>query len=69
MAKLKPEINSIVDYLRKHPGASSKEIYDHTSADLVSYITLQRMLKDLVEKNFLKTKGLGKGTKAKLNDN
>lgn len=63
MAKIKPTINLIVDYLKAHPGASSKEIYDNTSTGLISYITLQRMLKDFVEKNYLSTKGLGKGTK------
>lgn len=67
MAKLKPNINLIVDYLKTHPGVSSKEIYDNTSVGLLSYITLQRMLKDFVEKNYLSTKGLGKGTKYELN--
>lgn len=63
MARLKPDIKLIVDYLNSHPGASSKEIYDNTSARLVSYVTLQRLLKHFVEKNYLSTKGLGKGTK------
>lgn len=63
MAKLKPDITLIVDYLRANPGISSKEIYDNTSLGLVSYVTLQRMLKDLVQKNFISTKGSGKGTK------
>jgi len=63
MAKLKPDMNLIIDYLKTHSGVSSKEIYDKTSASLVSYITLQRMLKGLVEKNFIIAKGSGKGTK------
>lgn len=63
MAKIKPTIKSIIDYLRTNPEASSKDIYDNTSADLVSYITLQRLLKNLTDRNFLTTKGLGKGTK------
>lgn len=63
MAKLKPSIKSIVDYLKTHPGSSSKEIYDGTSVGLVSYVTLQRMLKGFVENNLLAAKGLGKGTK------
>ncbi len=67
MIKLKPDIKLIVDFLNAHPGASSKEIYDGTSIDLVSYVTLQRLLKSFVEKSYLTAKGLGKGTKYYVN--
>lgn len=63
MAKLKSDIKLLIDYLMVHPGISSKEIYDNTSVDLVSYVTLQRMLRILIEKNFISARGLGKGTK------
>lgn len=56
-------IDLIIDYLKSHPGISSKEIYDNTSANLVSYITLQRVLADLIKKDFIAAKGSGKGTK------
>src|SRR6187549_413116 len=63
MTKFKPDIELIIDHLKAHPGISSKEIYDATSVGLVSYVTLQRLLKDLVQKNFISAKGSGKGTK------
>lgn len=63
MKKLKPRIETIIDYLKTHPGVSSKEIYDQTSSELVSYLTLQRLLKKLIEENYLYTKGSGKGTR------
>lgn len=67
MAKLKADnIELIIDYLNANPGASSKEIYDNTVADLVSYVTLQRTLKDLLQENFLSSTGSGKGTKYKV---
>ncbi len=65
MAKSKID-NLIIDYLRSHPRTSSKDIYDNTSVDLVSYITLQRKLKVLSEKNYISTQGSGKGTKYAL---
>lgn len=63
MAKLKPDTTLIINYLHAHPGSSSKEIYDNTSAGLVSYVTLQRILKNLVQENFISIKGSGKGTR------
>ncbi|WP_317899294.1 Fic family protein [Aurantibacillus circumpalustris] len=63
MPKLNANIHLIIDYLKAHPDASSKEIYDQTSVGLSSYVTLQRLLTDLVKKNFIVIKGSGKGTK------
>ncbi|MDP2387432.1 MAG: Fic family protein [Bacteroidota bacterium] len=68
MKKQKLTANLIIDYLKAHPGISSKEIYDNTSAGLVSYVTLQRMLADLVKKDFLNFKGSGKGTKYEVSE-
>ncbi len=68
MGKLNPDIHLIVAYLNAHPGSSSKDIYDHTVAKLVSYITLQRLLKELVIKDFLSLKGSGKGTRYFVSD-
>lgn len=68
MKNQKPTANLIIDYLKAHPGISSKEIYDNTSAGLVSYVTLQRMLADLVKKDFISFKGSGKGTKYEVSE-
>jgi Fic family protein len=64
--KSKPDSNSIISYLKLHRGVSSREIYDHTAADSISYITLQRLLKDLVKKDFISTTGSGKSTKYQI---
>jgi Fic family protein len=64
--KSKPDSNSIISYLKLHPGVSSREIYDHTAADSISYITLQRLLKDIVKKDFISTTGSGKSTKYQI---
>ena len=61
--KLKPDIELIINYLEANPGVSSKEIYDTTCLGKASYVTLQRLLKEFIEKNFISTKGSGKGTK------
>lgn len=64
MAKIKSEnIKLIIDYLTLNPFVSSKEIYDNTLASKTSYITLQRILKDLIDMNYVTAIGLGKGTK------
>jgi Fic family protein len=66
MSKL--DLNIVIEYLKTHPGISSKEIYDNTAAEQVSYVTLQRMLADLVKRNFISSSGSGKGTKYKVSE-
>jgi Fic family protein len=66
--KLDTLIPLIINYLKTHPAISSKEIYDKTSAGLVSYVTLQRCLTDLIKKNFISAKGSGKGTKYEVSE-
>lgn len=66
MSKLDQHLHSIISYLSDHPGLSSKDIYENTVAQQASYVTLQRLLKELIAKNFIKTSGSGKGTKYEL---
>lgn len=66
MAKEKLDIDLIIDFLKNHPWASSKEIYDTTSFGLVSYVTLQRMLTELLGKDLIRVKGSGKSTRYAL---
>ncbi len=66
--KIGLNIDLIIDYLKAHPGVSSKDIYNKTSAGLVSYVTLQRILADLVKKDFISHRGSGKGTKYQVSE-
>ena len=66
MAKSSANTQLIIDYLKANPGVSSKEIYDRTSAGLMSYITLQRLLKSLIAENFISAKGSGKSTRYEI---
>lgn len=68
MAKLKIDIDVIINYLRSHPGVSSRDIYDTTSEGLVSYVTLQRLLADLVKKEYLSFSGSGKSTRYRVSE-
>jgi Fic family protein len=52
----------IINFLQKTGESSSKDIFDGASIS-VSYATLKRTLSQLVRKNFISTKGKGKGTK------
>ena len=61
-------ISLIIDYLRANSGVSSKEIYDKTSVDLMSYVSLQRLLKELIKKDLISIKGSGKSTKYEVSD-
>ncbi len=54
--------NEIIDFLKKNPESSSKEIHEGIS-ESVSYATIKRILSILTLENLLITKGQGKGTK------
>jgi Fic family protein len=68
MKKKDIHISTIINYLRTHPGVSSKDIYEATLSGQVSYITLQRLLKNLLQKDFISMKGSGKGTRYVLSE-
>ncbi len=53
---------SIVDFLKRNPGSSSKEIHENI-LNTISYATAKRILAKLVSEHFLEVKGKGKGTK------
>jgi Fic family protein len=60
------EIHSeILEYLTSHPLRSSKEIHQGIQLE-VGYATIKRALSSLVELNYLRTEGQGKGTKYKV---
>jgi Fic family protein len=61
LGKFKSEI--IINYLKKNPNQSSKEIYDATALGEISYPTLKRIIADLVNKNFITVKGNGKSSR------
>ncbi|MES2680701.1 MAG: Fic family protein [Bacteroidota bacterium] len=62
-ANFESNINLVVNYLKSHPEISSREIYDNTLSGTTSYVTLKRLLADLIKRDFIITKGSGKGTK------
>lgn len=56
------ERNDIIEYIRKHPLQSSKEIYDNLGLG-VGYATIKRILTQLLSERLIDTQGKGKGTK------
>jgi Fic family protein len=68
MPELVTNTNLIINYLKANPWVSSKEIYNNTLVDLISYVTLQRTLSQLVKKGFVITRGSGKSTKYQVSD-
>ncbi len=52
----------IIEYLKKNPKSSSKEIFE-SSNTAISYATTKRILSKLVTENLITTIGQGKGTK------
>ena len=52
----------ILGYIKETGECSSKEVFDSVAIS-VSYATLKRILTDLISRNYLTTKGQGKGTK------
>lgn len=56
---------SIIEFLGNNPLSSSKEVHDGIQTDK-GYATIKRILKILIEKNFVESKGKGKGTKYKI---
>lgn len=59
---LRSRDQNIIDFVKNKGELSSKEIFDGVSLS-ISYATLKRILANLISKNYLGTKGRGKGTK------
>lgn len=53
---------AILEYIKKHPLQSSKEIYDSLEFE-IGYATIKRVLNQLLSEKLIITKGKGKGTK------
>jgi Fic family protein len=63
MAKKKGNLeNEILDYIKKNPNSSSREIYDGLE-NLVAFATIKRTIAVLLDKNFVNTTGRGKSTR------
>jgi Fic family protein len=63
MAKFKFDLeNGLLDYVKKHPNSSSREIYDGLG-NVVAFATVKRTISVLIDKNFVATVGRGKATK------
>lgn len=63
MAKFKLDLeNGMLDYIKKHPNSSSREIYEGLG-NVVAFATVKRTIKVLIDKNFVSTTGRGKSTK------
>ncbi|MHC1708184.1 MAG: Fic family protein [Bacteroidales bacterium] len=54
--------NEILEFIRDHPGSSSREIYEDTGI-LSSYATVKRILSNLMSMNLVEVSGQGKGTR------
>jgi hypothetical protein len=52
----------IIEYIKKHPLQSSREIYDNLELE-IGYATIKRILNQLLSEKLIITKGKGKGTK------
>jgi len=64
MAKIKLNINVLIEHVKMHPGLSSKEIFEGVNvATNTSYATVKRILQHLIKKGFVTTEGIGKATK------
>jgi Fic family protein len=57
----------ILDFIKKNPSCSSKEIHDGLIDIEISYATLKRTLQILISENLIIAKGRGKGTKYEIN--
>ena len=56
----------IINYIKKFPESSSKEIYDGLN-NIVAYATIKRAIKILLSTNLIATIGNGKATKYTIN--
>jgi Fic family protein len=54
--------NGMLDYIKKHPNSSSREIYEGLE-NVVAFATVKRTISALLDKNFVATTGRGKATK------
>mgnify|MGYP001271792397 CR=1 FL=1 len=59
----------LISYISNNPHLSSKEIFDGTAVLGISYATLKRILKGLVEENLISAVGDGKARKYILSPN
>ena len=63
MAKLNFDLpKKILNYIIEFPNSSSKEIYEALD-NLAAYATVKRTIQELLDNNFIVTKGKGKATK------
>lgn len=63
MAKYKFDLEKgILDYIKKHPNSSSREIYEGLG-NVVAFATIKRTITTLLDKNFVATNGKGKATR------
>lgn len=63
MVKFKFDLeNGMLDYIKKHPNSSSREIYEGLG-NVVAFATVKRTISTLLDKNFVATTGRGKATK------
>ena len=66
MAKFKIDLeNGIIEFLKKKPLSSSKEIYEGFEK-LVGYATIKRAIQELLNKNLISTVGKGKATRYEI---
>jgi predicted transcriptional regulator len=52
----------IIEYIKKHPLQSSREIHDNLGLEL-GYATIKRVLNQLLSEKLISTKGKGKATR------
>ena len=63
MAKYKFDLEKgILDYIKKHPNSSSKEIFEGLE-NIVAFATVKRTITTLLDKNLVATTGKGKATR------
>lgn len=63
MEKFKLDLeNGMLDYIKKYPNSSSREIYEGLGK-VAAFATVKRTITILLNKNFVATKGRGKATK------
>lgn len=63
MAKYKFDLEKgILDYIKKHPNRSSKEIFEGLE-NIVAFATVKRTITTLLDKNLVATTGKGKATR------
>lgn len=66
MAKSKVDSGKLIlDFIKAHPGSSSKEIHDGLES-VVAYATVKRIIQSLLADNFITVTGKGKATRYEI---